>query len=634
MSRIFGFKSLLSAVLFFNSNYIHCQDKKPQHVPAVYTNIHEAEDGRLYVNKNGERLYEAPVTSKYKLSHIKGSPQGSDNGISFDFQNPIFKGKLYYGFIPYGDSKHPLPVYFKSSVDITHGKAAIDLKRMRGKYDMIGWEKSGKGTIGYRVVNWQGAIIYDGKVAFTGTGPFSVDQTLIEGPFVNLLTPNGATISFETNLATKPRVVVDGKTFSAADSSTHHEIPINGLEPDKVYDYEVIFGNVNQKYHFKTAPSPGTRTSFTFSYASDSRNGNGGGERNVYGANFYIMKKIMALSKQQGVAFTQFSGDLINGYLTDKDEINLQYANWKRAVEPFWHYFPIYVSMGNHEALYRGFKNEGGRTIARIDRFPFDTASAESVFGANFVNPSNGPVSEDGAVYDPNPMRMDFPSYDENVFYYTYDNVAVIVLNSNYLYSPSIGSIPLTGGGLHGYIMDQQLSWLGTTLQALESNNAIDHIFVTQHTPFFPNGGHVTDDMWYNGNNKFRPYIAGNEVPYGIIERRDQLLDLIANKSSKVIAILTGDEHNYARTEIGSNTIIHPQNYDKPKVAVSRTIYQINNGAAGAPYYAQEPTPWSPFVSGFTTQNALVLFHISGNSVEVEVINPDTLEKFDSYKLR
>ena len=67
---------------------------------------------------------------------------------------------------------------------------------------------------------------------------------------------------------------------------------------------------------------------------------------------------------------------------------------------------------------------------------------------------------------------------------------------------------------------------------------------------------------------------------------------------------------------------------------MSRTVYQINNGAAGAPYYAQEQTPWSASVSGFTTQNALVLFHINGKKVSMEVLNPDTLEKFDELELR
>ena len=140
--------------------------------------------------------------------------------------------------------------------------------------------------------------------------------------------------------------------------------------------------------------------------------------------------------------------------------------------------------------------------------------------------------------------------------------------------------------------------------------------------------------MWYNGNNSVRPWVAGKPLEKGIIERRDELLDILVNKSKKVIAILTGDEHNYAVTEIGPDTNIYPENYEPTKIKLSRTIYQINNGAAGAPYYAQEQTPWTNKVTGFSTQNALVFFHVNGKKIDVEVMNPDTLEIFDGYSLR
>jgi hypothetical protein len=139
--------------------------------------------------------------------------------------------------------------------------------------------------------------------------------------------------------------------------------------------------------------------------------------------------------------------------------------------------------------------------------------------------------------------------------------------------------------------------------------------------------------MWYSGDNSFRPVIAGNKVAKGIIERRDELLDIIVNKSKKTKAILTGDEHNYARTLIGPQTKIYPRKYTADKILLSRQIWQINNGAAGAPYYAQEETPWSNYVAGFTTQNALVIFDIDGTSIRMRIINPDTLEKVDELFL-
>ncbi|MEM7656193.1 MAG: metallophosphoesterase, partial [Bacteroidota bacterium] len=601
-------------------------------VPKVHSNIFRGEAG-LEVRADGTVVPERLQSGGLSVQLLLGNPKGSKKGINFNFGLPKLSGRMYYGFIPYGDSKHPQPVFFRKYAEIENGKSSINIADdLKGRFDMVGWAESGQGTLGYRVVDEGGLIIYEGRVSFTGTGPFKVAPTIIEGPWVNQLTHHSAIISFTTNKKVKASLTVGDQTSEEQKASTNHEILLESLSPERAYSYTVQVEDHAETYEFTTAPEPGSRKPFVFAYASDSRSGQGGGERDVFGANFYIMKKIFALASQEDVAFMQFSGDLIDGYLTQPGAIDLQYANWKRAIEPFAHYFPVYISMGNHEALMRSFRSEQDRI--QVDRFPYETESAEAVFARNFVNPTNGPKSEDGASYDPDPKRMDFPSYEENVFYSTYDNAAVVVLNSDYWYAPSTGAIPLVGGGLHGYIMDQQLAWFTETLAALEADEYIDHVFITQHTPFFPNGGHVKDDMWYGGNNKFRPYVAGKPLEKGIIERRDQLLEQAVNQSSKVIAILTGDEHNYARTEVGPETNIYPSIFKPGKIELSRTIYQINNGAAGAPYYAQEETPWTPFVSGFTTQNALVFFHIDGKSVNMVVKNPDTLEEIERFQLR
>jgi phosphodiesterase/alkaline phosphatase D-like protein len=600
-------------------------------VPPVHYNISMDENG-YYFPFRDKKIYELVDTPTHTLPKLMGNPTGTDQGIDFDFGS--LNGTMMFGFIPYGDSKHPQPVYFRNSAAIVNGVASIDImNQLKGTYDMVGWEQSGKGTLGYRLADQSGNFLYDGIISFTGSGPFQIATTMVEGPFVNLLTHESAVISFTLNQQATAIVKVGDAIFESQ-ASLVHEVPVDGLTPDTEYPYNVTVGGNSFDFSLRTAPQPGTRSRFTFSYASDSRAGNGGGERDLGGANFYIMKRIMALNKSRQVAFMQFTGDLINGYLTNVEGTNVQYANWKRAIQPFAHYFPVYTAMGNHEALNMQFYSRENRVLISVDRFPYETESAEAVFAANFVNPTNGPVSEDGATYDPDPDNINFPSYSENVFHYTYDNVGMIVLNSDYWYAPTSKNIQFVGGGLHGYIMDNQLEWLAQALKQFEQDENIDHVFVTQHTPIFPNGGHVQDDMWYRGDNTWRPNVAGLPLEKGIIERRDQILDLLVNKSTKVVAVLTGDEHNYARTEIGPSTVIHPEDYQPEKVVLSRTIHQINNGAAGAPYYAQEETPWTPFVSGFTTQNALVLFHVEGEKVLMEVINPDTLEKFDELQLR
>lgn len=604
-------------------------------LPMVHNNLRSDENGKLMIKDSAHTFYLVEEEPAYTLQQLKGNPRGDSRGIALYFGD--LKGQVYYGFIDYKGSKHPQPVYYKEPVKIENGSALINIKeKLKGKYDMIGWEKTGLGTVGYRVVAENGTLLYDGIVSFSGKGPFKVIPSITEGPFVNHLGADGVTISFETSEAASVTVTINGKTFKDPGSKNNrHEVEIKGLKPDSTYTYTVKCGLIEQTYSLTTAPKPGSRNYFVFSYASDSRQGSGGGERNLYGVNAYMMKKIMALNSHKQVAFSQFTGDLVNGYLNHKDEMNLQYANWKRAVEPFAHYYPVYVGMGNHEALVNEFKEAGenGREVS-IDKFPYRNESAEAVFAANFTNPEPGPESEDGASYDPDPKTTDFPPYDETVFYYTYDNVAMVVLNSNYWYSPSTEMVSLSSGNVHGYIMDKQLEWFEKTLEKLEKDSTIDHVFVTVHTPLFPNGGHVGDDMWYNGNNNVRPYIQGQPVAIGIIQRRDQLLHAMVNKSTKVLAVLTGDEHNYCKTEIGPKTPMYPAGWQMNRQQLGRTIYQVNNGAAGAPYYAQEQTPWSSFTTGFTTQYAVVYFHIEGKSVEVEVINPDTLEEIESFTLR
>jgi hypothetical protein len=606
---------------------------KRNDVPASHSNISTTQNGNLILQIKSEKFIMPEVKADRTLENLKGNPQATPTGIYFDFGEAIDAGNLYFGLINYEDSRYHQPVFFRSPANILDGKAFVNLMLLKGRYDMVDWEENEKGVLGYRVANNEGEFLYEGRIGFRGKGPFSIDTTLIEGPFVNLLQPNSVNISFETNFPVIGEVIVNNETYQSPESGTSHEINITGLKPATTYEYSVHFGSNEEKYSFRTIPEPGSRKPFTFSYASDSRTGPGGGERSFFGANVYIMKKIMALAMYKESAFIQFTGDLITGYKSDPDEIRLEYANWKRSVEPYAHYFPVMTTMGNHESVMHYWGLPTGDFYA-IDKFPYDQFSAEKLFAENFVMPQNGPESEEGSIYDPSKKDTDFPSYKENVYSYVYDNVAMVVLNSNYWYAPSTSFVTVTGGNIHGYVMDNQMLWLKNKIEELEKNQDIDHVFVTIHTPFFPNGGHVNDDMWYGGTNDMRPIINGKPVEKGIIERRDDLLEILINGSTKVVALLTGDEHNYCKTHITPETNLYPTGWDKPKLERKRSIYQINNGAAGAPYYAQEVTPWTPYTTNFTTQNALVFFHVDGDKIRMEVLNPDTLDKVDELDLR
>ena len=615
-------------LLILSANLIVAQE-----VPAVYNNIGSDENG-VFLQLKDRRIYAVKAADKFKFEDLYSAAIGTKEGLSFNFKFPELNGTLYYGFINYNDGKHPQPVYFKESSPINVGMCNIPIKRyLSGKYDMINWEKTGKGILGYRIVNDKGHILYDGKVAFTyKDGLFKAEPTIVEGPFINQLTEKGAIISFTTSQEVDAKITIDNNIYRNNKPAKIHEIKIDDLKPDKKYNYTVSVADFEFDFSFETAPSPGNRKAFTFAYCSDSRAGQGGGERDIYGANVYIMKKIAALAYAEGIKFMQFTGDLINGYDTSRERMNLQYANWKRAVEAWWHYVPIVPGFGNHESYNYVFYEPSSGTYQAIDHFPFKDDSSESLFQDNFVLPENGPLSEDNTKYDPNPDKIDFPSYKENVYWYSYDNVAIVALNSDYFYAPKGSSI--TSGNIHAFIMDAQMKWLQKTLKRLEKNDDIDHVFITIHTPFFPNGGHVKDDMWYSGNNKYRATVNGQPYEKGIIERRDELLNLIVNKSKKTVAILSGDEHNYNLLTITNEMERYPTGYQFEKLELSRKFYQINNGAAGAPYYAQEETPWSENVRNFSTQNALVLIDVDGKRIHVRVKNPDTLELIDEYTLR
>ncbi len=630
------FKIFSGTVMTFACNFLGVQ-AQDMSIPKVYSNITYNQDGQMGIRSESGNFW--PLKNpepEYTLSQMRDKIKGTKSGLAFNFQNSDLSGTLFYGFIDQNTWRYPLPVFFKKTAAIENGEAAINIRDdFSGKYDMVGWQASNKGTLGYRVINSKGKMLYEGKVTFgfSESNGFYRDTGIMEGPMLQKVSEEGVTVMFKTDFPANPKVMVKGKAFSGKGNSKYHEIQIKGLSPGKSYTYQVQIGDISREYEFRTAPKKGTQKAFTFAYASDSRAGQGGGERNIKGTNAYIMKRIGALANQENAQFLQFTGDLINGYGTNRSSMNLEYANWKRALDPFTHEIPIFVGFGNHEAFLHRFDN-GSLYGVTVDKFPFDRNSAETLFSDHFANPENGPESEDGTYYDPQKGEKNFPDYKETAFHYHYGNVAMIVLNSNYWFAPSLEQHPVSGGNLHGYIMDKQLAWLKETLKKYQQDKGIDHIFLTLHTPFFPNGGHVDDDMWYNGQNGPRPHVNGKAVKQGIIERRDEMLKLLVNKHEKVRAIITGDEHNYNRLPIHQKMERYPDPYKPDKLPLKDTLWQINNGAAGAPYYAQEPTPWQDEVKNFTTQNALVLFHVNGESIKVEVINPVTLEVFDEFTLR
>ncbi len=92
----------------------------------------------------------------------------------------------------------------------------------------------------------------------------------------------------------------------------------------------------------------------------------------------------------------------------------------------------------------------------------------------------------------------------------------------------------------------------------------------------------------------------------GMIEVRNRFWGALAH-STKVAAVLAGDEHEYYRLRVDQHTPVGVMALDdtngnhklddgriSPNPDFTHAVWQITAGTAGAPYYAREDTPWKP----------------------------------------
>ena len=178
---------------------------------------------------------------------------------------------------------------------------------------MVGWQKAGTAVIGYRIITSEGAMIYDGRVRFTGTGPFEPAVTMVEGPFVAKVTPRGAVIWFTLSRPASCSVTVGPRTSRAPAARCARNCSSTASRRPRTTPTPCATTPSSERYGFRTAPRAGARVPFTFSYSSDSRGGQGGGDRNFNGPNAYIMRRSVALARQRNIAFMLFTGDLVGG---------------------------------------------------------------------------------------------------------------------------------------------------------------------------------------------------------------------------------------------------------------------------------------------------------------------------------
>ncbi|MFO8053816.1 MAG: hypothetical protein R6U19_01450, partial [Bacteroidales bacterium] len=581
-------------------------------------------------------------------------------------------GRLYYSFTKAGRIDLSSSQYFDEAVQIEKGKAEINilnkLSDLGGGFD---WQERGNNELRYRILNQNDRILYEGRLIVQGQGSFTLGPTIVEGPFISRLTYNKVVISFRTRKPATCNIAVNGRILRGKQESRQHNILADGLEADSTYSYHLLCGDYTFSSSFRTPPAPGSGEEFVFAFASNSVAEKGGGEKDIFGVNAHILKRAGALANSRDVDFWQFTGDLAKGYTENTDHAGLQYASWKRAMSSFAHKRPVFVGMGGSEAVSMRFRRATGEHL-HVDRFPFDKKSSEAVFSRQFEHFKNGPPAEFGALYyvfeqdtsetagmeadkareadavsgsTPPPGAVEsyctgkefgtesvFPTYQDNVYSYRWDNIGMIVMNSAYWHAFKSDYIPLSSGNPLGFIMDNQLRWLAFTLKQMENDPKIDHVLVSLYSQLFPVDHQQNKGMWYGGDNQVRPYINGKPHEKGIIERRDAILDMMVNKSTKTVAVLCSQSRGYQRLLINDSLQRYPEDYNKPKLKLDREIWQISSGLSGDSYSRGEMRPWSAHQKAYSNQSNMVFLYVEGEDIRLEVVNPETLERIEEFK--
>ena len=558
----------------------------------------------------------------------------------------------YYG-VPHTEGNLTTPRYRKIAKGLhiedskKRHRIKMDISSLEDVHYDTGLIANNGGTIVYRIEIFDSRVqttrAYDRRLRYKRegepkTGTYTLLVSLTEGPFVDLVTHDSAVISWETDIPTKGTVLSDNREFLSLTPSVRHEVSLTKLKPNTYYSYQVNYGIYTPSYTFKTAPSPGARTSFKFGFMSDSRAGVGGGERAQNGVNAKDLGRFAIELYNKKANFVCFGGDLINGYTSDVQDFEWQLETWKRTIQPVGANIPFYESIGNHEQVGKYFKvaaphlKEGEYYIQFTGTVGEN--SAEAIFAEEFVNPGGSsygldvPKPEAKGSSDMGGADVG-PSYKENVYSFNYGRVHFISLNTNYWAtgyrnlstfsqkSQDKTAIDLAlkhlGGNREGYVMANQMEWLKKELDAAQKDFNIDWVFIILHEPPFPNGGHVKDAMYWGtpGNGKLGGY-NNSDVPMGdVIDMRNRFWTIVSSKS-KVLGVLCGDEHNYSRTLIDSSI---NKEFKFP-------VWQIISGGCGAPYYVQDKSvPWVDKVQAFAIDKHYCLFSVEGKNIGLEVYN-------------
>ncbi len=608
--------------------------------------------------RSGEESRAWKIRNLVPLDQLHSSIGGHPEGLRVDLSNlgelndgstvepEKIAGTAWFGPYPFESAEVSFTYRrFREDVPVTAGRALLPVGELFiPKLNSEGWTDCGTVAVRLKLHELRHQAdrplgTYDTFASFCRTEDgFERLPTVVEGPLLHRVTsddPSRVVVSFVTDRPASAVVEVESVGTFRSTADRRHHVELAGLEADRAYRYRLGADEWKSRwYPLETAPAAG-RTPVRFAYVSDSREGPGGGMQSYMGVNHVTLQRLAALASLEKARFLLVGGDLVNGYTLSVEDFRGQLYAWKQALAGYWNRFPVYPVMGNHEALLRRFVMEDGRAWF-ADRWPYATDSAEAVFAEAFVNPTNAPQPDD-------PRR---PTYSENVYSFRYGPMFLIAFNNNYWRSRPASEF---GGSPEGFIFDDQMRWIEEQLTIAEEDPSVRYVLLFAQEPVFPLGGHVDDAMWYDGNNTVRAhtYTDGQLVPadHGVIEVRNRLVRAVA-RSSKVAAVLAGDEHAYCRVRIDRSVPIGDPTEDDldgdgriawrddepagPLEELERPVWYITCGGGGAPYYAEEHSPWAAYWQGrddesqhllYSSQESLVFFEATEEGLGLRAVN-------------
>jgi Icc-related predicted phosphoesterase len=312
-------------------------------------------------------------------------------------------------------------------------------------------------------------------------------QTIVRGPYLQVLTDHSIEICWSTDVATDSRVLfgteLHAQLSAATDlmAKTDHFITLSDLAPSTTYYYSV--GNTTQvieggleAFRFKTAPLPGTVGKYRMWGIGDFGKGNQG--------QLDVMNSFLAYPDTAHTDFLFMLGD--NVY---DDGTQLEYREKMFDVyDSIFTYLPVFSTPGNHD-------------YGSINRFDPPLQHRGPYFDI-FDSPILG---EAGGV----------PSNTELYYSFDFGNIHFISLNSE------LQSWILTANS-------PMFQWLEQDLSA----NTRDWTVCIFHQPPYSKGSHNSDDFW----EVFMRAMRQNALP--ILEKHG--VDLV----------ICGHSHVYERSKL------------------------------------------------------------------------------------